>query len=262
MKIKNPLLRYLALSFGIAWIAEAIAIILERTILPVGIVSKVIVMCFVGFGGGMAPLYAVFLVRRHENPEYKLKSLLHDIFKTESLPRTLIVLGVIAALLLVKCCFIEKSVGNPWYMWLPMFILMIPGGGLEEAGWRGYFFPELEKRTNFALASLIQGVIWAVWHIPLWFVQNASQHSFNFVSFLIYCVILSFELGLLVKLTHTTWAAIVLHAWLNTIFGGMYTYSILTDKVSPLLLIMGIVEIGICILVALIFDKKKKKGVN
>jgi membrane protease YdiL (CAAX protease family) len=36
----------------------------------------------------------------------------------------------------------------------------------EEMGWRGLLIPELAKITTFARASLVSGVIWAVWHYP------------------------------------------------------------------------------------------------
>jgi membrane protease YdiL (CAAX protease family) len=40
-------------------------------------------------------------------------------------------------------------------------------GGMEEPGWRGFLLPELQKRFNPLVASLIIAVIWELWHIPL-----------------------------------------------------------------------------------------------
>ena len=37
----------------------------------------------------------------------------------------------------------------------------------EEGGWRGYLLPRLLERGNEARASLIIGVIWAMWHLPI-----------------------------------------------------------------------------------------------
>lgn len=37
----------------------------------------------------------------------------------------------------------------------------------EEGGWRGYLLPRLLERLSEARASLIIGVIWALWHLPI-----------------------------------------------------------------------------------------------
>jgi membrane protease YdiL (CAAX protease family) len=55
-----------------------------------------------------------------------------------------------------------------WHALLPRFVFMFLFVGLgEETGWRGFALPELQKRYSPLVASLILGVIWAAWHIPL-----------------------------------------------------------------------------------------------
>jgi hypothetical protein len=40
----------------------------------------------------------------------------------------------------------------------------------EELGWRGYALPRLEKAFPPLLSSMILGIIWAAWHVPMfWF---------------------------------------------------------------------------------------------
>jgi len=61
----------------------------------------------------------------------------------------------------------------------------------EEIGWRGFALDRLLSRHNDLVASLILGVVWALWHLPLWFMTGTSQGSMPFGSFLLMSVALS-----------------------------------------------------------------------
>ncbi|NBB90125.1 MAG: CPBP family intramembrane metalloprotease [Spirochaetes bacterium] len=47
----------------------------------------------------------------------------------------------------------------------------------EELGWRGYGLDALRSRMNLLQASLLLTVIWALWHLPLFFVQGSFQNG-------------------------------------------------------------------------------------
>jgi uncharacterized protein len=42
----------------------------------------------------------------------------------------------------------------------------------EEIGWRGFLVPELAKRHGFAVTAIISGLVWAVWHYPIFLLAN------------------------------------------------------------------------------------------
>jgi membrane protease YdiL (CAAX protease family) len=54
-----------------------------------------------------------------------------------------------------------------------LFSTLIPF--FEEMGWRGYVLDRLQEKRTALAASLILGVVWAVWHLPLFFIEGSYQ---------------------------------------------------------------------------------------
>lgn len=42
----------------------------------------------------------------------------------------------------------------------------------EEVGWRGWMLPELQKRFNPLLSTLLLGLVWGIWHFPLFIIHT------------------------------------------------------------------------------------------
>lgn len=113
------------------------------------------------------------------------------------------------------------------------FPLLILGPLSEEIGWRGYALERLQTRWTALTSSLIVGLVWALWHLPLFMMVGASvrESGVPFISFLIQMMASSILYTWLYNNTkQSLWSAILLH-WLYS-----YTAQVLDSGVtrSPL----------------------------
>lgn len=54
----------------------------------------------------------------------------------------------------------------------------IPAGVLEEVGWMGYAFPKMRASATPLVASVLLGLLWAAWHLPVVnFLGTAAPHG-------------------------------------------------------------------------------------
>jgi len=64
-----------------------------------------------------------------------------------------------------------------------VFFVFVFGPLPEEMGWRGVGYDRLQRQANALTASLILGVAWAAWHIPLFLIEGTFQNQLGFGSF-------------------------------------------------------------------------------
>lgn len=57
---------------------------------------------------------------------------------------------------------------------------LIGGAIAEELGWRGYALPRLQHRFGATSASVLLGLLWAFWHLPLWFLPGLDPTGIPF----------------------------------------------------------------------------------
>ena len=101
---------------------------------------------------------------------------------------------------------------------LPLLIL---GPLSEELGWRGYALDRLQSRWNALTSSLILGVIWSLWHLPLFYIVGTSQYLYD-ISFL------GFMLGTTTTSVLYTWVYNNTRGsiWSAVFFHWIYTFAL------------------------------------
>lgn len=65
---------------------------------------------------------------------------------------------------------------NPLAILPALFFATLPPI-LEELGWRGYALDRLQLQWSALSASVILGVVWSLWHLPLFFIEGSYQHD-------------------------------------------------------------------------------------
>lgn len=107
--------------------------------------------------------------------------------------------------------------------WLAYFAYLISTtlltGGNEEPGWRGYITPVLINRFKPALVCVFVGIGWALWHLPMYFLEGWGGNDQPFIWLLIYAIPLSMILTwLYYKSRKSIIPVMLLHAGTNVVF--------------------------------------------
>jgi hypothetical protein len=94
----------------------------------------------------------------------------------------------------------------------------------EEIGWRGYALPRLAARFGFARASVLLGLIWGIWHLPLFVLPAHANYGQSFWLFVFGSTALSVAMAWLFVHTRGSVAlAMLMHSAVNQTNGVVPT---------------------------------------
>lgn len=60
---------------------------------------------------------------------------------------------------------------------VPVLLTLLLAALFEELGWRGYGFESLRRGRNLLSASLVFGLLWSLWHLPLVLANGSYQYE-------------------------------------------------------------------------------------
>ncbi|UQZ75076.1 CPBP family intramembrane metalloprotease [Niallia circulans] len=178
----------------------------------------------------LSPAIASYVVLKKNKKIADFKEWLKTVFYVKN--NIFVYLFVVAGLALYF--LIHIAVSDRLEMMLPFytFFLSLPGnliiGGLEEAGWMYILQPKLNKKYGFVVSSVITGIIWTVWHIPLFFIPgtNHGEGLINFGMFVVQLMAFRFFHGAIYKISGKgfVFMSVLFHTMFNAaspIFGTM-----------------------------------------
>ena len=68
----------------------------------------------------------------------------------------------------------------------PTLLVLFVAASLEELGWRGYAVESLSCKLSYFNATALFSVLWASWHLPLFFIAHTYQGKLY--NHIVYCV--------------------------------------------------------------------------
>jgi membrane protease YdiL (CAAX protease family) len=124
---------------------------------------------------------------------------------------------------------------------LPVIFLIniFVGGPLaEDIGWRGYILPKMREEMTALHASLIIGMIWAVWHLPyfLFPAWHSAVGNVPFIWFALLTTSWSVLFAWVYVNTESILMPVLFHAAINTTLGTLGVLGQSNGDLIPLLL--------------------------
>ncbi|MFX0096018.1 MAG: lysostaphin resistance A-like protein, partial [Candidatus Hodarchaeota archaeon] len=103
-----------------------------------------------------------------------------------------------------------------WFVYFPLLSLYLIG---EEIGWRGFATPQLLKKYNPLVVGLLMGVMWALWHLPVFIIPEHPQSEVPFEWYLVLAISTTIIITwLYLKTEGSILLAMILHGAIDATF--------------------------------------------
>ena len=170
-----------------------------------------------------AGVVALLLTFRSEGT-VGVKNLLRRTLMTDA-PARLYVLAVsYIAVIEIAAAGLHRLVAGAWPPFGPGSLALIPISiafstpfqAGEEIGWRGFALPRLADRFGLRIASLVLGIIWAIWHLPQFYIAGGDSYHHSFIVWSAQVVAMSVAIAwLYAKSGGSLLLVMVMHAAIN-----------------------------------------------
>ena len=111
----------------------------------------------------------------------------------------------------------------------------------EEPGWRGFALPRLLRRFGPIVGTLILGIAWACWHLPLFIISGTPQYGTGFLPFALELMAWSMVMTLIMMHARgSVVAAMLFHASANLCAFTMWQPDVQLFALGPWVIAAGI----------------------
>jgi uncharacterized protein len=182
---KYPIAWFYILAFGISWLGMISAVLASRGIAPSYRPYFLVLSIFFAVGPALAAVIVSQVTHGQKGVRDLLKGLIQ--WRVGLVWYIVAVLGpavlLIAAQVVTKLLGLHVTITMPQVNLSPYvifgFTVTFLANTCEEIGWRGFALPRLQKRHNALYSTLIVGMLWGLWHLPLVFLAGPmSEYPF------------------------------------------------------------------------------------
>ncbi|KAJ50161.1 hypothetical protein BD780_000947 [Clostridium tetanomorphum] len=193
--------------------------------------------------GGFVPSITGIILTAVFEGKKQAKQLLKKAFQVRIGFKWFIAINLTAAYFAVSWIIIYSALhGNfnysKFFTLLPTILpLFIFGPLSEEYGWRGFALKRLLKIVNPNIASLAIGLVWSLWHLPLFYIVSTNQyeHNLSFLTFMISITSSSFIYTYIYIKTHGKLFTAVFFHWIYTFLSDVVHGGIVKSNLFNLL---------------------------
>jgi uncharacterized protein len=175
--VRHPVAAYFALTFAISWtgaLLVAAPYLMRRESLPkmTGILMFPAML--------LGPSLTGIILTRIVDGRGGSRSLSARMLQWRIPARWYAALLIPPALVLTVLVGLKTFV-SPSYapnLFLMGILFGVPAGYLEEIGWMGYAFPKMRSKGNALVPSIVLGLLWSIWHLPVIdYLGTATPHG-------------------------------------------------------------------------------------
>lgn len=220
---QHPLFFYFVMAIGFSWFYELPLIVLLHLplmpwLIPVPIVGPTLA-AFIMTGlmegkAGMARLLRRYLLWRVGWQWYLLVLIG---------PPVLILLSFLAYPGAIAAFQAPTLTFGITYLLNYIVVFFIGGPFFEEPGWRGFALPRLQQHSGPLVGTLILGLLWGLWHFPLFLIPGYNGAGTGFIGISI--PFITFVITVMGMTTVFTWV-------FNNVRGSLLLMMLLHDSIN------------------------------
>jgi membrane protease YdiL (CAAX protease family) len=190
---RHPLISFFVLTYALAWILWLPLIVFRDTIpASLGLILSIL--------GSAVPSLLAIVLTAIVLDRGSLRKLLGRLLIWRVNPLWYLVVVLLPVAFAGGTVALNTLVGGPAISLdvallsavITLAFMIFPGSSMgEEIGWRGYALPRLQAGRSALSASLIVGVIWAFYHLPLFFTGQEFRSPSILAPFVISVIALS-----------------------------------------------------------------------